>query len=183
MDETQKVLHYTTQGLVTNEKAEAAQGPSEQAMKGLRWAILMICLGVWAVVGALFWIPLLFRRVVTYSAALVPAMLADKKPHHAAKSLREAMNFYRRGFQVTTEVIKGEPDRSERPGPAAEDTTLHGMALLNELAWVVVIWYAVLYFIGAIDTSPLDMWRWLAGISWTDSVFRPINDAMKSLVK
>ena len=183
MDESQKVLHYTTQGLVTGEKAETPAGPGERAMTGLRWAVLVICLGVWAVVGALFWIPLLLRRVITFSAALVPAMLADRKPHQAAKSLRDAMNFYGRGFQVTREVISGEPDPNERTAPLKEDTRLEGMALLNELAWVVVIWYAVLYFFGAIDTTPLDMWRWLAGISWTDSVFRPINDFFKSLVQ
>jgi hypothetical protein len=93
------------------------------------------------------------------------------------------MDFYRRGFQVTTEIVSGEPDRSESGGPKTQDTTLSGMALLNELAWVAVTWYAVLYFIGAIDTSPLDMWWWVAGISWTDSVFHPINDFMKSLVQ
>ena len=194
MDNTQKVLHYfaNTQGPVTEETGDAPMGRGRQstkplhwgavAMKGLRWAVLMICLGVWAVVGAVFWIPLLLRRVIAYSAALVPAMLAGTRPHQAAKGLRHAMDFYRRGFQVTTEIVSGEPDRSESAGAKKQDTRLGGMALLNELAWVAVTWYAVLYLLGAIVTSPLDMWWWVEGISWTDSVFGPINDFMKSLM-
>lgn len=169
----QEILRYTTDEPTAAEKW-AAQGPTEKVMNGLTWAILLICLAFWAVIGAVFWIPLILRTMVRFSAAMAPAMLADKKPIRAAQMLRGAVSFYRRGFEVAIDVVTKEPkrDRSE----AGEDGGLSGMQFLNELAWAALIWYAILLFFGFIDVTPIDMWYWVAGIQWTEVLVRPVAE-------
>jgi hypothetical protein len=169
----QEILRYTTDEPTASEKW-AAQGPTEKVMNGLTWAILLICLAIWAVIGAVFWIPLILRTMVRFSAAMAPAMLADKKPIRAAQMLRGAVSFYRRGFEVAIDVVTKEP-RRER-AEKGEDGGLSGMQFLNEFAWAALIWYGILLFFGAIDLTPIDMWYWVAGIQWNEVLYQPIAE-------
>lgn len=178
MDESPQVLRY-----VTEDPDEKKGGtPTQQVMNGLTWAILIVCLAFWAVVGAIFWIPLLLRTMFRFSVALVQSMLAGKKPERAARMLRDAVNFYRRGFQVATEVVLREPEQPQhRYGVAEEDPGIRGMALVNEIAWVAAIWYGILFFFGVVEATPLDLWRWLVGIDWTETVVRPLAEWVRGL--
>lgn len=179
MNESPPTFHYT-RAAASDEGEPEVRARTERLTAVLTWIVLAICLGVWAIVGALFWVPLLFRRIVKFSFALVPAILADRKPEQAAKMLRDAVSFYRRGFQVATELVARGPEATDRPDRIPEDSSLRGVALLNELAWILVIWYAILFFVGVVHTTPLDMWRWLAGISWA-GVFRHVTGFIRSL--
>jgi len=177
MNESEPILRYANR----DPEAEAAQrSPSERVMNGLTWAILIVCLSVWAVIGAIVWIPLLVRTMVRFSAALVPAMLADRKPVRSAHMLRQAVSFYRRGFQVATEVVTREPDPGERK--FADEPVLRGKALLNELAWVALIWYAILLLLGVVETTPIDLWWRLVALDWSETVFRPITEFFRGLI-
>ena len=169
----QPIIRYRTDE-PTEAERRAAASPTEQIMNGLTWAILVICLAVWAVVGAIFWIPLLLRTMVRFSVDLVPSMLTGKRPVRAAGLLRNAVTVYRRGFQVAIDVVTREPSREESQG--AEVSSLRGMALLNELAWVAVIWYLILLFFGAIEATPIDMWNWLVNVRWSDVLIRPVME-------
>ncbi len=46
----------------------------------LTWAILAVVLLVWAVVGAIFWIPLLLRAMLRFSMSLIEAMFVGQRP-------------------------------------------------------------------------------------------------------
>ncbi len=173
MSEQSEILRYSTDEPTASEKW-AAQGPTEKVMNGLTWAILLICLAIWAVIGAVFWIPLILRTMVRFSAAMAPAMLADKKPVRAARMLRGAVSFYRRGFEVAVDVVTREPRHGR--ADAGEDGGLSGKELLNEFAWAALIWYGILLFFGAIEQTPIDMWYWIAGIQWNEALFQPIME-------
>ncbi len=173
MNESQPVLRYNVYGPVAEEGGRREAGASAARPTALSLGVLVVCLGFWSVLGALFWIPLLLRRIVTYSVALVSAMLAGKKPERAAEALHDAMGFYWRGFRVTTEMVTREPDAHDRVAPGEEEDGLRGMALLNELAWVLLIWYAILLTLGVVDRTPLDLWRWLGSVPWTEKVVQP----------
>ena len=175
----QEILRYTTDEPTASEKW-AAQGPTEKVMNGLTWAILIICLAIWAVIGAVFWIPLILRTMVRFSAAMAPAMLADKKPIRAAQMLRGAVSFYRRGFEVAIDVVAHEPKRGRVE--KGEDGGLSLMQFLNEFAWAAMIWYGILLFFGAIDLTPIDMWYWVAGIQWSEVLLRPIMEFVAGLL-
>jgi hypothetical protein len=171
MSEASEILRYTVEGPA--DAGETPRRPGERAMKVLSWGILVICLAVWTVVGALFWVPLLVRRIVGYSVRLVPSMLTVGKPWRAAKRLRNAMSFYARGFEVTRDMVMRDPDRDERPLFAGPEGGSRGIALIGELVWALVFWYAVLLLFGVVDGTPLDLWRHVADIPWSERVFHP----------
>lgn len=180
MNESPQVLRYTGYGPV-EERTETAPTPSHPASTIFSWGILVLCLGVWAGVGALFWIPLLLRRILTYSLALVAAMLAGKKPEAAAQTLRDAMSFYWRGFTVTAEMIAGQPGPAERADRGAENEGLSGLAMVTELTWALLVWYVVLLATGVVEITPLDLWRSLAGIPWWEKVIQPAVEWGRSI--
>lgn len=181
MAEQNPMLRYVSEP--TEEELRAANSPTEQIMNGLTWSILIVCLAFWAIVGALFWVPMLLRTMFRFSLALVGAMLAGKKPERAARMLREAVSFYRRGFQVATEVVvKQDLEQPAQPTRKGEDVGLQGMALLNEITWVVLIWYVILLFMGAIETTPMDMWLWLYHMDWSEAVVRPAAEFLRGFV-
>ncbi len=129
----------------------------------LTWAILAVVLLVWAVVGALFWIPLLLRAMLRFSISLMEAMFVGERPTWAARGLRNAVDFYRRGFLVAVEVVTREDVTEDRRRPAGESR------LLFEVFWAALVWYLVLLWIGWIQTSPLDVWHWFVSIPWREA--------------
>jgi len=152
------------------------------AMRVLSWGILAICLFVWTVVGAFFWIPLLLRRIVTYSVALVPSTLTNRKPERSAARLRGAMSFYARGYKVTAEMVTRGPGRRERPGPslAVEEVEPPTMPMVGEVLWAAVVWYAILFLLGVVHGTPLDLWRWVDGFPWGERVVDPAVDWLRA---
>jgi hypothetical protein len=129
----------------------------------LTWAILAVVLLVWAVVGAIFWIPLLLRAMLRFSISLIEAMFVGQRPTQAAKILRDSVHFYRRGFVVAVEVVTREDVPDERKQPAVESR------LLFEVFWAALVWYLVFLWMGWIQTSPLDLWHWFMSIPWREA--------------
>jgi hypothetical protein len=129
----------------------------------LTWAILAVVLLVWAVVGAIFWIPLLLRAMLRFSISLIEAMFVGQRPTQAAKILRDSVHFYRRGFVVAVEVVTREDVPDERKQPAVESR------LLFEVFWAALVWYLVFLWMGWIQTSPLDVWHWFVSIPWREA--------------
>ncbi len=178
MSEASEILRYTVDGPAG--AGETPPRPGDRAMKVLSWGILLICLAVWTAVGALFWIPLLLRRIVGYSVGLVPSMLAVGKPWREAKRLRNAMSFYARGFKVTRDMVMRDPERDERPLFAGPEGGPRGIALLGDLMWTLTFWYAVLLLAGVIDSTPLDLWRHLVDVPWSERVFQPTMEWVRA---
>ena len=129
----------------------------------LTWAILAVVLLVWAVVGAIFWIPLLLRAMLRFCISLIEAMFVGQRPTQAAKILRDSVHFYRRGFVVAVEVVTREDVPDERKQPAVESR------LLFEVFWAALVWYLVFLWMGWIQTSPLDVWQWFVSIPWREA--------------
>jgi hypothetical protein len=117
---------------------------------------------LWAVVGAIFWIPLLIRAMLRFTINLIEAMFEGHKPARAAAVLRDAVSFYRRGFVIAVEVVtRTEIDLSEE-GPVRENR------LLWEIVWALLVWYFIALGFGWIAASPLDLLDWFLGIPWAD---------------
>ena len=73
---------------------------------------------------------------------------------------------YRRGFQVAIEVVTRSGEEEEHEHRGEEGSAIKRFNTLNEIAWVVVIWYFILLIFGGIQTTPVDMWWWLVGVDW-----------------
>ena len=157
---------------------EEETGPSpyaeavNKAFSVLTWLILSVVLLVWAVVGAVFWIPLLLRAMLRFSISLIEAMFEGHKPAKAAEILRDAVGFYRRGFVVAVEVVTREQIDRREEGPVTENR------LLLEVLWALLVWYFIFLLFGWIQASPLDLIDWFFSIPWADHI-RDLVDRFK----
>lgn len=120
----------------------------------LTLGILFVCMGVWALVGLVFWIPLLLRTMLSFSLLLVQSVLQDRAPGRAARTLRNAVDFYRRGFIVAVEAVTRQDIEDEGP------SRLDGKFLMRELAWSALVWYVILALFGIVWT-PVEIFDWL----------------------
>jgi len=136
---------------------------TNRILEVLTWAILAVVLLVWAVVGAIFWIPLLLRAMLRFCISLIEAMFAGQRPTQAAKILRNAVGFYRKGFVVAVEAVTREDVPEDRRGPAGDNR------LLFEVFWAALVWYFFFLWVGWIQTSPLDLWYGFLGLPWREA--------------
>ena len=148
---------------IPDEPDEAADtsGPLNRVFLWLTWAILAFCLLVWAVVGAVFWVPLMLRTMVMFSIALVHSTIEGARPSAAARMLRDAVTFYRRGFEVAVEAVMGEEDDQD-----SSSKPLQRKGLFREVLWAAAVWYLFLLLLGLDLWSPLQAWDWLRGLPW-----------------
>jgi hypothetical protein len=130
---------------------------------GLTWAILGIVLAVWALVGMVFWIPLLLRAMLRFSLSLLEAVFEGQRPTDSARILRDAVSFYRRGFVVAVEAVTKEDLEEQRGQP------MDGNRLVLEVVWAVVVWYLIFLWWGWVQTSPVDVWNWFVGLPWRET--------------
>ena len=133
------------------------------ALVGITWAILGIVLAVWAVMGMVFWIPLLLRAMLRFSISLLEAVFEGQRPTDSARVLRDAVSFYRRGFMVAVEAVTGEELEEERRRP------MGGNRLVSEVLWAVLVWYLLFLWWGWVQTSPVDVWNWFVGLPWRET--------------
>ena len=173
----------------TSEGPEGPEGPSgperDGSKKGrspysdvvnklftvLTWVVLFVVLLVWAVVGAVFWIPLMIRAMLRFSISLIESMFEGHKPATAARILRDAVSFYRRGFVVAVEVVTGEQPSSQEEGPVAQNR------LLLEILWALLVWYFIFLLFGWVQASPLDLIDWFFSIPWAEH-FQDLSDRL-----
>jgi len=163
MDNQAPVIHYHLIEELDPDQV-VASGPKKTVNRifvAITWVILVLVLAVWTVVGALFWIPLLIRAMFRFSLRLLQSVLVGQRPEGAARVLRDAVSFYRRGFVVAIESVTREEIEGEREDPQT------GNRLLLELLWAIPIWYLVLFAAGWIQASPADLWHWFTDIQWS----------------
>jgi hypothetical protein len=155
---------------------EGPKGHVQKTVRGLTWAILGVCLALWAVVGFLFWVPLLLRSMLEFTLALIQSMLQGARPVQAGRILRDTVDFYRRGFLVAIEAVFGklpEPERSQHP--------MSGSRVVMEIGWALLVWYAVLLMAGVVETTPADLWRGAAEYPWGETLGGLLGSATEAL--
>ena len=159
-EQRQPILSYSRLAQLESSQEVPVRHAVNKAFAGVTWVVLAIVLVVWAVVGAVFWIPLMLRKVLQFSFSHLQSVFVGKRPEGAARALQSAVSFYRRGFVVAFEVIM----REEIDGDAKDPET--GNLLLLELLWAVPVWYVILFGVGLIQASPVDLWNAFGSIQW-----------------
>ena len=168
-------MYYKTVAQAEEEPEEEVKEPGKHAevLNGifmvLTWVILFVVLALWAVLGAIFWIPLLFRAMLRFSISLIEAIFEGHKPATAAKILRDAVSFYRRGFVVAVEVVTREPVDRREEGTVTENR------LLLEFLWALLVWYFIFLLFGRIQASPVDLVDWFFSIPWAVPRLAPMQ--------
>ncbi len=160
MNNQPSVITYQQSEELDLDKGAQVKKAMNRIFTAITWAILIAVLAVWTVVGAVFWIPLMLRAMLRFSLSLVQSVFVGQRPDGAARILRDAVSFYRRGFVVAVEVVTKEEVEGEAKDPQT------GNLLLLELMWAIPVWYLILFSMGWIPASPAEIWGWFASIQW-----------------
>jgi hypothetical protein len=156
----------TDEGVVEAEDTGLdSDSPLDRAMRFLTWGILSVCLALWAVVGFIFWIPLLLRSMIQFSLSLSQSMLQGSRPDEAGRILRDTVGFYRRGFAVAVNAVFGAPAKGKGK---ASTSRLTAKQAAFEIAWAALVWYGILLLIGVIQMSPVDLWYATLALPWAE---------------
>lgn len=114
----------------------------------IKGPILVLTLVVWALVGLIFWIPLLARSTAVFSVGVLRAALGHRDALVYGQQLEGAIAFYPDGFRRTFEALAGRAGddgddwEPERPLPLGR--------FLGEVLWTAVFWIAVLAILAAL---------------------------------
>lgn len=149
-----------TASVAPSERSSAEEGGW---VHRLTVGILAVCLGLWALIGFFFWVPVLVRSMLRFSVALIQSMLEGTAPFESGRVLRESVDFYRRGFAVAIGAVLGDLPDGQRHG-----SKVGTRRFLKEIAWALVVWYVLLLAVGVVEFSPLDLWRFVVGYPWFD---------------
>lgn len=142
-------------------------GSSKGSRSILTWAILSACMILWAVIGFVFWVPLVLSAMIRFTFDLSRSMLRGDQPAEAGRTLREAVSFYRRGFSVAVDAVFGKSEGAQRPGQQKQKSTrLSARRVFFDVLWTVVFWYLFVYATGLVEASPLDGWIALIELPW-----------------
>lgn len=164
MEREPPMLRYRSPDPETPAAERTPPPAGTRALQILSRGILGLCLAVWAIVGLVFWIPLLVRAMVRFSVTLVQATMDGEHPTEAARTLRDAISFYRRGFVMTIDAVNGrDPEESDR----RKQTRVTGSRMLREIAWAAVIWYVIFVPLGW-AWSPVELWGWITAWPWNN---------------
>ena len=136
------------------------------AFRVLTWVVLGTLMLVWAVVGFVFWLPRMLREMAGFSLSLVHATMKGTDMTAAGDSLKGAIDFYRRGFELAhTSVMK--TDARQESGRGVEFNANH---LVKEALWALLVWWVVLSVIGWTDLTPVALVGWVMSGAWLQTL-------------
>lgn len=107
--------------------------------------IFLISLLLWAVIGLIYWIPMLFRATTTFAGRILQASLTHQNVDDLAQYLRVASGFYFDGFRRIKQALYGP----EVSAPPKSRELFHGRFII-ELLWTTGFWWAA-HWIGQFD--------------------------------
>jgi hypothetical protein len=119
----------------------------------IRQFALAVSLVIWAIVGFLFWIPMLVYSIVQFSAMIVYATITDADPNSLATRLERAVRFYLEGFRNVIKAIY----RRKTDGPATTDVRVEITKIIVHVIGTVLFWLAVTALI-LWGTGALSQW-------------------------
>lgn len=144
---------------------------SEDSRPIVTWGILSACLGFWAAVGIVLWVPLVAVAMLRFVIDLVRSMMSGDRPDEAGRTLRDAVGFYRRGFSVAVSAVFGTDEDKQRQGSQrrvqqqkrARWTTRR---IAFDVMWIFAFWYIVMHLAAGMGPSPVDGWRAISELPW-----------------
>lgn len=102
--------------------------------------VLLVALAVWAVVGFIFWIPLLIRATSVFSTSLVHSAITNQKPSNLGAGLEAAAGFYFNGFKSAFSTFSGDSNQT------TSNKEIRLGAMFLEILWAAFSWVLILSF-------------------------------------
>lgn len=96
--------------------------------------VLVVLLVFWAIVGLIFWIPLLARITAFYAFMVIASAYTDSNLATARSGIDSAVSFYPDGFKRITSSLLGPSNNEEsvRPLASSELSKIFGVEVLSE---------------------------------------------------
>lgn len=112
--------------------------------RGIREIIRWIVMANWAVLGLLFWVPLLARMTATFTGAVIASAFTNADLKGAEVGLDRATKFYVVGFEKINSVVNAlgreEPNAAlVKPMSDEEQTVVLVECLFAALFWLVTV--------------------------------------------
>jgi hypothetical protein len=121
----------------------------------MTFIIFVITLTAWALVGFIFWIPILTRATTVFSGMILYATLTHQNADILREHMRVASGFYADGFKITKEALY--PTKGS-PSPNAIE--IHLGRFIIELLWTCAFWLTILWVSNPDLVRPLTVRIW-----------------------
>lgn len=119
-------------------------------INAIRQFVLAVSLSIWAVVGFLFWIPMLVHAIVQFSALIVYATITDADPSTLATNLERAVRFYLEGFRKVVRAIY----RRTTVGQSNISWNVDTKVMLVHVVGTLIFWVVIVVTVTcAVDSS------------------------------
>lgn len=126
----------------------------------IKGPILVLTLCVWALVGLIFWIPLLARVTAFFSVGILRAALGHRDAFVYGRQLESAIAFYPDGFRRTVEALAGRAGNDGNDGDEWEpEPQLPLGRFLGEALWTAVFWVGALAILAALGRDEWLPWQ------------------------
>lgn len=121
----------------------------------MTFIIFIVSMVAWALIGLVFWIPILTRATTVFSGMILYATLTGQKADALRDYLRLASGFYANGFRITTEALY-PPKGSASPS----EIEFHLGRFIVELLWTSAFWFVVFWISKPDLITPLTARIW-----------------------
>jgi tetratricopeptide (TPR) repeat protein len=108
--------------------------------------------GMWAVIGFIFWIPLLSRATATLSGAILYSTVTESNPAHIKTSFESAVSFYMRGFK-TIENVYSPAEETLYSKNQDKSVESKWWKILIEICWTCLFWGTLFIGISSVVSS------------------------------
>lgn len=131
--------------------------------------VLVVSLLVWAIIGLIFWIPLLLRTTIMLLAVIFHAAITRQDPFMMMNSLEAAASFYFNGFKNAINTIKNEaPD-------SAATIKIKFSVIVIEILWTALMWLVILILFHFIPAVSFLEWTLLTTAEELEPMFNIIK--------
>ena len=107
-----------------------------------RFIVKMLVNIIWAIIGLIIWIPMLFRVIALFTSVLISSQFTGSDVRSAQSKLDYAITFYMLGF---TKISKSFL-RSEKSAAIISNTSMDVEKILKAMAldsiWLVIFWWS-----------------------------------------
>jgi len=110
--------------------------------------IILIVLVIWAVVGFIMWIPMLFRGIAVYSSSLTYAATVNAPPSYMKRrdvELQRVTKFYMQGFSRIFQMYKDKDTQYDETNDPHRNESMKIGRFLIEILWTLIFWFGILF--------------------------------------
>lgn len=114
----------------------------------IRVLVTLVVLGIWTIMGFVFWIPLLLKMIAYFSSMITISTFRNIQIKAAQDRLNFAIEFYVVGFVMILDILKRKKlEKIKLEDIAPVDFWDLLFSIIWDILWTVVFWGGVVFFI------------------------------------